>query len=182
MILVFGVAGSGKSTQSQLLVNKTGRIWISMGQLFRDKMADEMAEYIKTGKLVSDEVTMKLLEQELKEQLPNNKIILDGFPRRVGQAQWLINNLPDLGDTIEVAIHLVANEETVINRMLSRGRSDDSKEAIQKRFEEFRNEVEPTLKYISDQNIPVLEIDGEQSPDEIHNNIYQTLLKIGISL
>ena len=180
MILVFGVAGSGKSTQSQLLVDKTGRTWISMGQLFRDKMAKEMAEYIKTGKLVSDEVTMGLLEQELKEQLPDHKIILDGFPRRVGQAKWLIKNLPLLGDSIEAAVHLVAKEQTVKDRMIARGRSDDSVQAITKRFEEFRNEVEPTLKYIADQDIPVLEIDGEQLPEEINKHIYNTLVNIGV--
>lgn len=182
MILVFGVAGSGKSTQSQLLVDKSDRIWISMGQLFRDKMAKEMAEYIKTGKLVSDEVTMGLLKKELNEQLPDHKIILDGFPRRIGQAKWLIQNLPQMGDAIEAAIHLVANEETVKQRMFDRGRSDDSLQAITKRFEEFRNEVEPTLEYIANQNIPVLEINGEQLPEEIHENIYSSLVKIGVKL
>ena len=92
MILVVGLAGSGKSTQCQML-EETGRFeWLSVGQLLRTKIKDpEHKAIIDSGDVLGDETVLPLVEEYLREHSrgQTRELILDGFPRSLSQAKWL---------------------------------------------------------------------------------------------
>lgn len=182
MILMVGVAGSGKSTQSEYLAETEGWKWLSMGQILRERITGELREEMNSGKLLGDEQVEAILKEELSSTIPGKRVILDGFPRRPEQSLWLIETLSELDDKIEAVIHIHAQKEVVLKRLLERGRQDDVDEAINARFEEYEKQVKPLLKNLKGQGITALEINGEQPPEEVFKEILGGLKKNGIKL
>lgn len=170
MILFFGPVGAGKSTQAELLVEHFGYNWISTGKMFRETTDPEMIAYLKTGKLVSDEQTEKLVETTFAD-LDLSKVILDGFPRNVHQAEWLrAQSYPiDLG----VVIELAADE--AIARMQERGRDDDTEDAIRERMNVYHQQVDPCINYLSSEGIEIVRVSGQGTVEEIHEKIVAEL-------
>lgn len=181
MIIVIGVAGSGKSTQSRLIAGYTGWIWLSMGQILRDKINDDLAAVMNTGKLLKDEQVQELLLGALTDN-KNKDIVLDGFPRRPAQAIWLLKSANGLGINIDAVVHLNAHNNVVLQRLLDRGRQDDIPKAIQERFKEYETDIKPVINIMHEHNIPVLEINGEQSPEQVHQDVKMALNSQGIKL
>jgi len=159
-ILLFGAPGSGKGTQGKILGSIPGFYHSATGDIFRSlDLQSEMGkifwEYAGKGKLVPDEVTIRLWKQYIKgmEMInqfhPNNEIlVLDGIPRNLKQAQFL-------DDTIEVVkvIHLVCSDlskmvERLRRRALRENRFDDaSDEVIRRRLEIYERDTRPVLNY-----------------------------------
>jgi adenylate kinase len=182
MIIVVGVAGSGKSTQSKMLAEKEGWCWISMGQLLRNTLTGDLADEMNSGKLLDDTKVTKILKDELTVQVQHCKVILDGFPRRVVQAEWLIGVVAELGDTIEAIVHLNAKEEIVLGRLLQRGRPDDKPDAINERFLEYEQDIKPLLQLFAASGVPIVEVNGEQDKDIVQAAIRDGLERAGIAL
>lgn len=182
MIIVVGVAGSGKSTQSRMLAEHEGWCWISMGQLLRNKLTGELADEMNSGKLLDDTKVTQILKDELTTQIPKCKVILDGFPRRVIQATWLIEAISELGDSVEAVVHLQAKEEVVLDRLLQRGRPDDKPDAINERFLEYEQDIKPLLDLFAKNGVPIVEVNGEQNQHIVQAAIRTGLEKAGISL
>ena len=88
MIVFFGPAGAGKSVQGQILAARHGWRWLSSGQLLRDSRDPEIMEQMRKGALVSTEQTNKVITEAL-DRAENIEVILDGFPRKLDQAEWL---------------------------------------------------------------------------------------------
>jgi adenylate kinase len=182
MILVVGVAGSGKSTQSSLLAEQEGWCWISMGQLLRNNLTGDLADTMNSGKLLDDSMVTQILKDELTLQVKKCKVILDGFPRRVVQAQWLLTVAEELDDSIEAIIHLNAHEEIVLGRLLQRGRLDDKPDAINERFLEYEQDIKPLLELFASSGVPIIEVNGEQDTAVVQSEIRNGLEKAGITL
>ena len=91
MILFFGPAGAGKSVQGQLLSARHGWRWLSTGQLLRDSHDPELHKIMSTGALVPSEVTNRLMGEAIVRSQDIAHLILDGYPRNMEQAQWLID-------------------------------------------------------------------------------------------
>lgn len=182
MILVVGVAGSGKSTQSTMIADNEGWCWISMGQLLRNSLTGKLEKEMNSGKLLDDEKVESILKAELEKVAPVCRVVLDGFPRRVVQAHWLLQTAEEIGDSIEAVVHLQAHENVVLNRLLSRGRQDDRPEAINERFIEYENDIKPLLELFASKNIPIIEVDGEMAPELVHAAIMNKLNKVGINI
>ena len=180
MILVFGVAGSGKSTQSQLLANRFGWMWLSMGEMLREELKGSMADQMNSDKMLNDEQVMQILQKNLNSIPANKIIILDGFPRRQSQAEWLVDTLANSTRKIDVAVHLEAQQVTVQERLLSRGRQDDIPDAIKERFHEYDTQIKPILNYLEDINVPLINVDAEQSPNKVHSDIVDQLKELGV--
>lgn len=89
MIVFFGPAGAGKSVQGQILAARHGWRWLSSGQLLRDSRDPEIMEQMRTGGLVSIEQTHQVISDALERAKTIERVILDGFPRTLEQAQWL---------------------------------------------------------------------------------------------
>ena len=154
MIIVVGVAGSGKSTQSKLLADAESWCWISMGQLLRGALRGSLRDQMNSGKLLDNDTVQAILIQELTKTMPNYKVILDGFPRRAVQAEWLLGAVKELGSDIDAIVHLSAHEPIVLERLLQRGRPDDKPDAINERFLEYEQDIKPLLELFAQLHEP----------------------------
>lgn len=171
MILLMGIAGSGKGTQGKLLGSVTGYHVISTGELLRKFGSDEQHDRMHKGELMSDQEMTDLLEKALGLLDEPNKTILDGYPRTIKQAQWLLENRQKDGYEIEFVLHLVASREAVKTRLHERARPDDHDEAIEARFREFEDTTLPIIDLYAGAGIDVIEVDGEQSIEQVHREI-----------
>jgi adenylate kinase len=182
VIIVLGLAGSGKSTQSQMLANRDNFSWLSMGELLRSIITDERKEEMLAGKVLDEHDVITILDTELQKRGDVPELILDGFPRGILQADWLLEQ-QNLGRfSIRAVIHLYAHKETVKERLLARGRQDDTEEAIQERFHEYENTIKPIINTMRDNNIPIVEVNAEQSPEVVLDSIVKDMSQIGISV
>ncbi len=182
MIIVVGVAGSGKSTQSKMLAEVEGWRWISMGELLRAALQGDLREEMNSGKLLDDATVQSILIQELTKDVPQRNVILDGFPRRVIQAEWLIDAVNKMGSTIDAVVHLSAHEPIVLERLLQRGRPDDKPEAINERFLEYENDIKPLLELFANRGVPIVEVNGEQQPKDVQSDVRSGLEEAHITL
>lgn len=125
-IVMLGKPGSGKGTAAKLLSKKLNLCHISSGDLFRDYIKEagdigkEIQSYIEKGVLVPDELTIKFVEQRLREDDCKTGVILDGYPRTIPQAEALDKFLEEKGQKIDIAINLDLSDEDIIERTAKR--------------------------------------------------------------
>jgi len=177
MILFFGPAGSGKSAQAQMLVDNNGWKWLSTGQLMRDTADEEIHEFQRKGVLVPNEKVNEVLDNALTENASVEKLILDGYPRQLDQAHWLIDECKKLNIPIEMAINFDVNMEELMKRMKLRGRNDDTPESINERLAIYHREIDPILTFLSQNETKVIHIDGVGSFEEIHDRVMKELVE-----
>lgn len=153
-IVIFGAPGSGKGTQSDLMIKKYGFGHISTGDVLRNEIKNETElgktakQYIDNGQLIPDELMISILASVYdgfgKE---HEGVIFDGFPRTIPQAEALKNMLDERGHKVAAMIELDVPEDELMKRLIKRGqecgRSDDNEETIKKRFEVYRNQTAP---------------------------------------
>ncbi len=156
-IIICGAPGSGKGTQSQLIVDKYGLQHFSTGDLLRNEIATgsdfgkQIDAIISKGNLVPDDIMLHLIDKYI-DNLPADckGVIFDGYPRTVKQAEELERLLEKKGEK-SVMIDLWVQEEELIARLLNRGktsgRSDDNLETIKKRLEVFHTTTKPVCVY-----------------------------------
>lgn len=178
MILITGLAGSGKSTQGELLQQKLDCPWLGMGNLLRASADEELRQHLLTGELVDDSIALRVMGEELaKMGAADKQFILDGFPRSLEQARWLGQKVAagELKDPI--VIHIKTHEEIAEQRLMQRGRVDDHRQAIMERFNEYEKSIKPILDYFKAQGFPVIDIDGEQTIEQVHQEIIKAINK-----
>jgi adenylate kinase len=180
MILFVGVVGAGKSVQGKYLSELLGFPWISTGEILRENITGELKEKMHRGDLLSDEDLYEVVKPILTNLIKQTNLILDGFPRTRPQAEWLQDFVEANNTSIDCIIHLEAEEDEVIDRLLKRGRPDDTREVIKNRFNEYRTKTMPILSYFEDKGIPVLDIDGNGTEEEVRNRISKTVTHIDI--
>jgi adenylate kinase len=175
MIIFFGPAGAGKSVQGQILAARNGWRWLSAGQLLRDSHDPQLIATMHEGKLVPHQSITKIMNEAIHKADNIQQIILDGFPRELDQAKWLVDSQPQHGRSIGLVVVLEVPREELLKRLEIRGRVDDTPEAIDQRLNIYRQEMYPILTLMTEQNIPVVHIDGVGSVGEIHDRIYAEL-------
>lgn len=173
MILLMGVAGAGKSVQGQLLAKDLNYQWISTGEYLRQNINPARRDEMMKGKLLGDEEIIGIVS-ELFSESANNSIV-DGFPRTIAQAKWLLGQHQANKVDVTAIINLKAGREVILRRLLARGRADDTKEVIEKRFEEYQTTTLPIVSFFDQKGIAVYDIDGERSIEVIHAEIMQKL-------
>ncbi len=173
MIILMGVAGAGKSMQGRLLADKNGYAWISTGEILRVLVTGKRRHEMLEGKLLSDAEMIRMIDKVLDLINLQEEFILDGFPRTLKQADWLIDQVQMERFKITAVIHLSASEDVVLERLKQRGRQDDTEEAIRNRFEEYRAVTLPIISDFKAKGITVYDIDGSQPPEDVHNAIAQ---------
>jgi adenylate kinase len=177
MILIMGLAGSGKGTQGQLLAKELGYKYLSTGEFLRKYITEERRKEMAAGNLINDEEMISIIEKFLGEADNKNDCILDGFPRSMKQADWLIGRHESGLINIEALIYIDVPKSELINRLLLRGRHDDTEEAIRKRFEEYSKSTSPIIDDYKARGVRVVEVNGEGSIDDIHLKILSLLGK-----
>jgi adenylate kinase len=175
MILFFGPPGSGKSVQGELLVKRNGWTWLSTGQMFRDSEDPEVLERLKSGELIDDELTNKVLDQALQGMQTDNHVVLDGYPRNPAQAEWLQSHLPSHGREIRCVVVFETPRDELVRRLSGRGRTEDTPAVIEKRLDIYSRNTKPVLDFYRKHGIQVVEVDGLGSVDEVHERIQQTV-------
>lgn len=126
ILIMLGAPGTGKGTVASKLSEKLSIPQVSTGDIFRKAIAEktpvgiEAEKYMSQGMLVPDDVTIRIVEERLKDSDVQNGLILDGFPRTIEQAQALDRMLEELNKNIRLAINLETPEEEIIDRIVSR--------------------------------------------------------------
>lgn len=171
MIIFMGVAGAGKSMQGRMLADEQGLPWLSTGEFLRMLISGQRRKDMLSGKLLNDEEIITLVQKIFAVVDIEHEFILDGFPRSTGQADWLLNQAKYGQLDITAIVHITATEGVVRERLLSRGRPDDHHDVITERFKEYEETTLPVLEQFRAANIPVYDIDGDRSPQEVHDDI-----------
>ena len=175
MILMMGGQGVGKGTFSRMLMAQHPYKYIETGAILRSMPADsDVVKTISAGNFVSDE----LLFDIMKHEIPNNMdVILDGFPRKISQAKWLVDNYADKFDIY--ALYLSVPTEVLIQRINKRinegsKRADDaSPEIIRKRLDNYFKITMPAIDWLRNaQNVRFSEIDAH---GDVNNNFADIL-------
>lgn len=175
MIVFFGPAGAGKSVQGQLLSARHGWRWLSAGQLLRDNRDPELLKVMSTGQLVPSEITNRLIGEAITKAKSIDQVILDGYPREMAQAKWLIENKSDHGRDIALVVVLEVPKSELLKRLAIRGRVDDTPEVIDERLRIYRQEMYPILSYFTEQGVNITHIDGVGTVGQVHDRIDEEL-------
>lgn len=175
MILFFGPAGAGKSVQGQFLAARQGWRWLSAGQLLRDTRDGEVLQAQQDGKLVTTDKVNQIVGDALNRAVDIDKVILDGFPRNLEQAKWLVDSRPLHGRSIGLVVVLEVPMDELMKRLHLRGRVDDTVEAIDDRLRIYRQEIYPILNYFTEQGINIVHVDGGGTPGQVHDKVMEEL-------
>lgn len=175
MILIMGLAGSGKGTQGKLLAENLGYRYLSTGDFLREYITEQRRQEMAAGKLINDEEMISIIQSFLSQASSKNDCILDGFPRSQAQADWLISQHQAGELKIEAVVYLKVPTEELVKRLLNRARPDDTEAAIKKRFEEYSKSTSPIIDDYSARGIKIIEVDGNRPVEIIHNNILDLL-------
>lgn len=175
MIILFGLAGTGKGTQAKALSEYFGWRTFSVGQVIRD--TGKYNDTTNAGGLIpDDDVIVLMTEQIEKASAEGFNVILDGYPRTEYQAQWLMDHMKD---DISGAIVLEVPKEELYERLELRGREDDkSKEAIDRRWEIFEQNIYPITNLLEANNIPIKKVDGVGTVEAVTDRLIATVKEL----
>ena len=168
-LILFGPPAAGKGTQAKRLVETRGLIQLSTGDMLRAAIASgsdlgRMVEGIMSrGDLVTDEIVIGLIEEQLPRADAAGGAIFDGFPRTLAQARALDAMLARRGGAIDLVIRLKVDEAALKARVAGRfaesGRADDNPEAFAQRLVAYNRDTAPLLPYYADQG-KLVDVDG----------------------
>ena len=178
---IFGAPGSGKGTQSDLIIKKYGLEHISTGDVLRNEIKNETElgktakEYIDKGQLIPDELMVNILASVYDSFGKEHQgVIFDGFPRTIPQAEALKKMLSVRGHKVAAMIELDVPEDELMTRLVKRGkesgRSDDNEETIKKRLDVYHNQTAPLIEWYKNEGIHH-HIDGLGELDRIFGDI-----------
>lgn len=156
-IVIFGAPGSGKGTQSDLLVQKYGFKHISTGDVLRaeikngTELGNTAKSYIDKGQLIPDSLMIDILAATYDALCPCEGVIFDGFPRTIPQAEALKQMLAERGTEVAGMLELEVPEEMLMERLINRGktsgRADDNAETIKKRLDVYHSQTAPLIAW-----------------------------------
>ena len=179
-IIIFGPPGAGKGTQSKFIANKFKMFQLSTGEFLRKEILNnteigkKISTIINSGSLVSDDIVSDLIERVISNSKYNNRIVFDGFPRSLNQANILDRLLKKYKQKINIVLKLSVSLETIKKRILERKdlekRADDNEEIAIKRYKTYEKSTEPVIEYYKKLNLLKV-IDGERSIDQINKEI-----------
>jgi len=160
MIVFMGGQGSGKGTYAKLLMEQINCNYIETGAILRQMPSDsDIAKKMARGELLSDDDLLPIIAKNIKT---NKDVIMDGFPRTLGQAQWLVENYNNKF-IIKVAFLNISRNEMIarIQNRIKQGenRADDNDAtAVQKRIAAFFTITMPAIEWLSKQPIQFFDI------------------------
>ncbi len=161
-IILLGPPGAGKGTQAQILVEERGMVQLSTGDMLRaartsgTEMGQKVAAIMDAGELVTDEIVIGLIEEQL-QTAEGNGFIFDGFPRTLAQADALDELLKANGQGLNAVIEMQVNDDVLVDRIVGRAeearkagqpvRADDNEESLKIRLMEYYKKTSPLIGY-----------------------------------
>jgi len=181
-LIILGPPGVGKGTQSLLIADKLGIIHLSTGEILRRAVAEKTSlglkaqQIVESGGLVSDEVMVGIIREALSKAEMKEGFILDGFPRTINQAIALDALLNELNFNDVKVIYLSVTKDELLNRLMGRGRKDDTLETVMHRLDVYKEQTAPVKNYYS-KKTTVFEIEGLGSISDINSKILEVLTR-----
>ena len=208
-LVLFGPPGAGKGTQAKLLAEHRNLLHLSTGDMLRTAVKNETPvgieanRYMAAGELVPDDVVNGIVAETLAE-IDHTGFILDGYPRTVDQAQFLLDLLEENNAPLDAVVSLRVPEEHIVQRLSRRRtdretgeiyhldfnpppanlpetrlqhRADDQPEAIRKRLTEYRTKTEPLENFFK-AKAHFVEVDGMGGLDEVRERVEEALSTI----
>ena len=183
-IVMFGPPAAGKGTQAKKLVSKHSLLQLSTGDMLRQARASgtelggKVSGIMDRGELVSDEIVISLIEEQISSNKDNRGFIFDGFPRTVAQAEALDALMGLYDSQIDAVVSLKVDDSSLINRITKRfkeeGRADDNPESFKVRLNAYNTQTASLLPYYLSQR-KLHEIDGMLSINEVSVLINEAL-------
>jgi adenylate kinase len=184
-VLILGPQGSGKGTQAKLIAKTYGIPHIATGDMIREMkeldtpVGREVKAVYDEGRLVEDDLIVRMIRDRLDRGDTIPGFVLDGFPRNMAQAEALDELLQELGRDIGVVFELQVPRDVLLERMQKRAaeenRSDDTPDAIRQRLEIYQRETAPLVEYYRTTRGNVVGIRGDRAIDEIFAEIRAAL-------
>ena len=181
-----GKPGSGKGTQAKLLSEALDYDFYSSGNAFRElrekdsSLGRKVKEDYDEGLLMPHWFASYLFEHKIFTTSQDKGIVFEGLGRKLPEAELFCEVMEWLGRPYRT-VYLAVDEEAIIKRLQIRakeeGRSDDSPETIKKRFKEYNKYTAPAVEHFKEKGM-LIEIDGMQSPEAVHENVLKELKKI----
>ncbi|KAL7879506.1 hypothetical protein SRHO_G00017600 [Serrasalmus rhombeus] len=183
VILIIGGPGSGKGTQSLKIAERYGFEYVSVGELLRKKMIHNatsnrkwslIAKIITNGELAPQETTITEIKQKIMKIPDANGIVIDGFPRDVGQALSFEDQIctPDL--VVFLACSNQRLKERLEKRAEQQGRPDDNPKATERRLANFKQNAVPLVKYFQEKGL-IVTLDADRDEEEVFYDISMTV-------
>lgn len=188
-IILLGPPGAGKGTQASRLVESRDMIQLSTGDMLRaaktsgTEMGKKVAEVMDRGELVTDEIVIGLIREQLEGDKKGG-FIFDGFPRTLAQADALADLLQDVGEKLDAVIEMQVDDEVLVHRIVNRAkeavaaggtaRADDNEDSLRIRLMEYYKKTSPLIGYYHAKG-DLSSIDGLASMDEVEASIAKVL-------
>lgn len=151
---------------------------VSTGEMFRDHVArgtelgKQVDAIMAAGDYVPDEITVAMLAERISQEDAAHGFILDGFPRTAAQVASLDELLGDQG--LDRVVVIDVDESELTNRLMSRGRADDTVETIHNRFKVYLDQTQPLIDIYAERGLNV-GVDGNGDVEEITERILSAL-------
>ncbi|SOC89124.1 Adenylate kinase [Curtobacterium sp. 314Chir4.1] len=189
-LIIVGPPGAGKGTQAGRIAEAFGIPAVSTGDIFRKNVAEgtplgvQAKAIMDAGDYVPDSLTNELVKSRLNEADAEGGFLLDGYPRTVGQVEYLDALLAEQGTGIDAVIQLVADQDELVGRLLKRaeeqGRSDDNEETIRRRQQVYTEQTAPIVAAYGERGL-VVDVDGLGGIDEVGDRIQAALSSRGLT-
>ena len=162
-LIIMGPPGVGKGTQAKALAQENAWVQLSTGEVFRDHIRRQtdlgrrVKGYLERGEYVPDDVTLRMVRAKLEDISPSTRVLFDGFPRTVAQAEVLDRLFEEMDRHIAAVLLLDAPREELVARLngraLAEHRADDTPEIIANRLEVYEEQTRPVIEYYEDRGL-----------------------------
>lgn len=177
-LLFIGPPGAGKGTQAQRVASRLGIAHISTGDMFRDNVSRgttlgrQVEAILAAGDYVPDELTVAMLAERMGEPDAAAGFILDGFPRTDAQVEYLDRLIGE--DGLDKVLVFEVDEDELTERLLARGRADDTEDTIRTRFKMYQEQTQPLIDLYAERGLTV-HIDATGEVEEVTDRILEVL-------